>query len=38
MSWKKALIWAAVIVVVLRFRNEIAGALSNVPVVNKIIG
>jgi hypothetical protein len=33
MQWKKYLMWAVALVVVLKFRNQILGALSAVPAI-----
>jgi len=37
-KWKHILIYAALIIAVIRFRNQIASALAKVPVVNKLAG
>jgi hypothetical protein len=37
-KWVKLAVIAGVVILVLRFRNQIAGAISGLPVLGKLIG
>jgi hypothetical protein len=38
MNWKRIALYAGILLVVLRFRNQIVGAVSAIPFVGKVVG
>jgi hypothetical protein len=38
MNWKRIALYAAIVIVVLRFSTQIRSAVAGVPLINKVVG